>query len=370
MDKLTQEQQQLILDFYFQCGDQKDIEAGRDLIASTPEAAKLYADLENTLTDLDHIKYEACPDNLVDLTIARLKLVATSSKVSNSGLQQLLEQEQNAPSFSTANEPAHQPSIPVAPPRKNYFLRPLFEVLAAAASIALVAGVLFPSLGLARQKSWQAACQNNMRALSAGFASFADDYRQNDPDLSEVRVKAGSPWWKIGDQGPQSRSNTRYPFMLIKGGYVDGKVFICKGNRVADPFMGQPETVTQLYDFPSHKNISYSFSLFCDKSENPLFCCRRIIASDLNPVFQKIRCDRSVYEKMDEFAKLKLNEQLKNSLSANHRGRGQNILYGDGSVRYTKTRIVNGDDIFTVIGVNVYTGRETPAGTHDIFLAP
>ena len=61
MNKLTQEQQQLILDFYFRCGDLRDIEGGRDLIAASPEAAKLYAGLENTLTDLDHIKYESCP---------------------------------------------------------------------------------------------------------------------------------------------------------------------------------------------------------------------------------------------------------------------------------------------------------------------
>jgi hypothetical protein len=33
MNRLSQEQQQLILDFYFRCGEQDDIEQGRDLIA-------------------------------------------------------------------------------------------------------------------------------------------------------------------------------------------------------------------------------------------------------------------------------------------------------------------------------------------------
>ena len=166
MDKLTQEQQQLILDFYFRCGEPRDIEAGRDLIAAAPQAAKLYAGLEDTLTDLDHIKYESCPDNLVDLTIARLKLVAASSKRSNSRLHQLLEQEQKSSSLSTS-EPAYHLSTSVNSPKHNPFLRPLFEVLVAAACIALVAGILFPSFGLARDKYRQVACQNNMRVLGA-----------------------------------------------------------------------------------------------------------------------------------------------------------------------------------------------------------
>ena len=369
MGKLTQEQQQLILDFYFRCGDLRDIEAGRDLIASTPQAAKLYAGLEDTLTDLDHIKYESCPDNLVDLTIARLKLVATSSKASSSRLHQLLEQEHAASSLS-ASEPSYNPSTSANPPRNSSFLRPLFEVLAAAASIALVAGILFPSFGFARAKYRQVACQSNMRVLGAGFASFVKDNGRNGDGLSEVRVKAGSPWWKIGDQGQQARSNTRYPFMLVKGGYVDGRAFVCKGNREADVFKHQAGAINQLYDFPSHKNISYSFSLFCDKNAEPFLCAQKIIASDLNPVFQRIRCEKTISQGMDEFVKLHLDEQLKQSMSANHRGQGQNLLYGDGSVKYVRSRVVNGDDIFTVSGVDAYTGCEVPTASDDDFLVP
>ena len=358
MKKLSQEQQKLILDFYFRCGTQKDIEDGRDLVAAVPGAAKLYAGLENALTGLDHIKHESCPDNLVDLTIARLKLVSAGSKASNSRLHQLLKQEQAAPSLS------------VKTPVKSSFLRPVFEVLAAAASIALVAGILFPSFGLARTKYRQVACENNMRVLGAGFASFVKDSAPNNGGLSDVRVQAGSPWWKIGDQGQQARSNTRYPFMLIKGDYVDGKVFVCKGNKTAKPFVTQAGTIDQLNDFRSHNNISYSFSLFCDNAENPFLCGKKIIASDLNPVFQKIRCEKIMFQGTDEFVKLELNEQLKQNMSANHRGKGQNLLYGDGSVKYTQSRVVDGDDIFTLSGVDVYTGREIPTVTGDIFLVP
>lgn len=364
MSKLTHEQQQFILEFYFHCGDQEDIEAGRDLIVSNPDAAKLYANLESSLTDLDYVKYEVCPDNLVDLTIARLKLVSSASDVSSSRLHQLLEKEQKSCS-SPREELTYPPQLLVSCTKSN-FLRPIFEVLAAAASIALIAGILFPSFGLARTKYREVACQNNMRLLGAGFASFANDYNDNFP---EAKVKAGDPWWKIGDQGQEPQSNTRYPFMLIKLDYVDGKVFVCKGNRNAQPVNKGP-SVAQMYDFPSRNHVSYSFTLFCDKNGAPFTGRRRIIASDLNPVFEKIPCQQSFYHKMNEFEKVLLNEQLKQMMSANHGGRGQNILYCDGSVEFAKTRVLNGDDIFTVYGVDTYTGREIPAGDNDTFLAP
>jgi prepilin-type processing-associated H-X9-DG protein len=370
MNRLTQQQQQSILDFYFRCGDEEDIDQGRDLIASNPEAAKLYADLESTLTDLDHIKYDACPDNLVDLTVARLKLAAASSRTENTKLNQLLEKEQATFSVST-NELAYKAQGSGQDADKRGFLRPIFEVLAAAASVALVAGILFPGFGAFRAHSRQVACERNLGQIGAAFASFAQD---NNDRFSEVKVQAGSPWWKIGDQGQKTQSNTRYPFLLIKQGYVDGNVFVCKGNKQAYPFKHQTSDINQLNDFPSRNNITYSFMLVCDKSANPLESRRKIIASDRNPVFEpvfkKIPCDPTFYQKMKEFEKVLLNEQLKQMMSSNHGERGQNILYCDGSVEYIESRIVNGDDIFTVRGVDTYSGCEAPIEADDIFLAP
>ncbi len=52
-------------------GESKD--RGRDLVLIQSEAAVLYVSLEETLAELDSIKYGPCPENLVELTMARAK---------------------------------------------------------------------------------------------------------------------------------------------------------------------------------------------------------------------------------------------------------------------------------------------------------
>jgi hypothetical protein len=95
-----------------------------------------------------------------------------------------------------------------------------------------------------------------------------------------------------------------------------------------------------------------------------------VVAGDLNPVFEKIPCQQNIYQKLNEFEKVLLNEQLRQTMSGSHGCRGQNILYSDGSVTFIRTRVVDGDDIFTVSGVDTYTGCEIPSDARDVFLAP
>lgn len=364
MNRLSQEQKELILDFYFRCGEQKAIEEGRDLIASNPGAAELYSRLEETLTQLDNVKYEPCPDNLADLTIARLKLAALAMRSeSDSTLNDLLKQQQHytAPAASETARSRFQLL-------KTHYFRPAVETLAAAAAILIVAGMLFPSFGAMRQHSRQLACSRNLGQVGASFAGFFNDH--NNQQAADMKIKEGSPWWKIGDNGPENQSNTRYVWQLVKQGYVPAEAFICKGRNGEVPAQVTAEQVKALQDFPSRNHVSYSFVLFSDRTFNPAQGGRKVLAGDLNPVFEKIPCQQSIYQKLNEFEKVLLNEQLRQTMSGNHACRGQNILYTDGSVQFVKTRLINGDDIFTVNGVDTYTGCETPSDTQDVFLAP
>ena len=72
--KLTQEQNRLLFDYCFRCAAQEQIDRGSALIASNPQAAVAYSCIKQTLSHLEHMRDEGCPDELVNMTIARLKL--------------------------------------------------------------------------------------------------------------------------------------------------------------------------------------------------------------------------------------------------------------------------------------------------------
>lgn len=71
---LISEESGLVFDYFFRCAEQEQIDRGSALISSNPKAAKIYSCIKQTLSQLKHMKDEDCPDELVNLTIARLKL--------------------------------------------------------------------------------------------------------------------------------------------------------------------------------------------------------------------------------------------------------------------------------------------------------
>ena len=128
--------------------------------------------------------------------------------------------------------------------------------------------------------------------------------------------------------------------------------------------------MSQMQDFASPQNVSYSVMLVCGRKNMGASAQRRIIMSDMNPVFVRFRRHPDLYRNRDDFEKVLLDENLKKMLSPNHCQKGQNGLFCDGSVEFLKTRQYQDDDIFTVRGVEEYTGREVPADDNDIFLVP
>jgi len=352
MKSLSTEDKETILDYYFRCGPDEHIDRARELIVSDPRAAELYTKLEMSLKQLDSVKYEPCPDNLAELTIARLKHTASESQIH---LENLLASEQK----KTAG------NLKLLATDRQSFWRRFSEVAAVAAAILLIISVSVPSFSRMRQMAWKMVCDTHLQRIGLGIANYAQDHNGN---LPYVATSAGSPWWKIGDTGPKNQSNTRHLWLLAKDDYVDSKNFVCPGRKNARAVKLSRPHMQKLHDFPAREYISFSFRFTCDKMTRPRKNDRTVLLADLNPVFEKI-FDSSQDQPVQKSITIRLSNNLLKMMSTSHAGRGQNILFGDGHVKFIKVRNVAGDDIYTVNGISIYSGCETPA-SGDIFLAP
>lgn len=355
MNTLSPDQKDIILNFYFRCGTEDEILRGRDLIASDSRAAEMYSKLEESLQQLDHVKYEPCPDNLADLTIARLKQAAEMKQQNRLG--ELLEAEQ----FKT-------PTLKIGR-RDNGFWRNFGEVAAIAATIIMAFAIGFPTLSNARQRAWQQQCAAGLANVGAGLARYANDHFGA---LPEVKTQSGQPWWKVGYDGQDNQSNTRHYWLLVKNGYAESKNFICPARKDARELRAGAAEIARMCDFPSRDHVSYSFMLMCD----PLKTRQRmgkvtILMADMNPVFESVFSrNQPAAMTQDKFDKISLNDQMLSMMSRNHRGRGQTVLLTGGSADFKQNRVLLDDDIYTMKNTSAYFGTERPCDENDFFLVP
>ena len=96
---------------------------------------------------------------------------------------------------------------------------------------------------------------------------------------------------------------------------------------------------------------------------------RKVLMADLNPIAEELPTDYSAQ------VNLRLSENLLRSNSRNHGGRGQNVLFTDGSVQFLRRRHTNSsnDDIYTTEEMSngcSIRGYERPSCETDAFLAP
>jgi hypothetical protein len=361
MTNLTKEQKDIVLSFYFRCGSDEEIDRARDLIASDPRASQLYTELERSLGMLDSVKYEPCPDNLAEITIAKLRLAASAGRAAaseesltqQSDIDHLLAQERQ-------KHLDHQSSI----------LRPQFsmwrfaEIGVAAALILLAINTMFPVFSHMRNRAHKLACSANLGSIGMGLSNYQNS---NDGRMPYIMMDNDAPWWKVGDQGEKNQSNTRHFWLLVKNDYAEGSNFVCPGREgsVATDVTGA--SAEKYCDFPSRKNVNYSFALMSSENSNRKNADSiSVIMADLNPVFEGIT---TPFEQ-PLFGQIALNEQLRQMASTSHNRSGQNVLIRDGSARFNKQRMYLNDDIYTLRGKTSYRGNERPTTIGDVFLVP
>ena len=70
----------------------------------------------------------------------------------------------------------------------------LIEILVVIAIIALLAAIIFPAFGLAREKARSAACQSNLKQLGAAMTMYIQDYERYPRAVDPVDKYAPQIW--------------------------------------------------------------------------------------------------------------------------------------------------------------------------------
>ena len=235
------------------------------------------------------------------------------------------------------------------------------QILSAAAIFVIGASLLLPVLERNRDDAHRVVGAANFGMAAKAF----DQYAQNNRGfMPKYATRPNSTWWNLGQvEGDYAQSNSAHLYKLVRDGYL-------KPQHLADPSNphapGPGEMTDHDYDWKAPEQISYSYqNQHGRRAIKLLDQPNMVILAYKNPLFVarkgKVAYDRSVSPQ---------------AASRIARGRGQQMLFNDGHVRWSCQPIVThpttgqADNIYRAQGIDHYTGTETPSSPGDTFLVP
>lgn len=253
--------------------------------------------------------------------------------------------------------------IPESLPMRVPMSRRFADLVSIAAMLLIVVSIGWPALAAWRSASLQATCSANMRSVASAFGQYGGDYREHLP-AATAGFGGGQTWWNVGKGAEQSNSANLYT--LTRAGYAPLSDLACPGNEHA---LTEPAH-EDARDWDSLDQVSYSYRIISRKDAPRLGVDQRfVIAADRSPVVLRAARGEPIFPKEN---------------SPNHRGKGQMVLFSDGSVLWTASpKLDSGDNIYLPRAIELMvevaerlgrmepiSGTELPARHGDDFVGP
>ncbi len=221
-----------------------------------------------------------------------------------------------------------------------------WDLAGLAAALVLGGSLAMPMLGSMRDSIRQTACLGNFQAAGLGLAQYGGDYRGSMP-LATASLP-GTAWWLVGKD--PAKSNSANYFTLARGGYAGLDQLRC-ANACESP-VGRPAPGQM--DWARFDDVSVSGqNLFSSYRPSMTDGSRMVVLADRSPLV--LRAVRG--------GPITAQDPLANS--PNHAGRGQNVLWTDGSSQWLATPVLaNGDNVWLPLTLEVAIDRIRRAGAN------